>query len=284
MRSALDAEMQSRNEALRLKQKVEGDLNEMEIQLSHASRLAADAQKHLLSVQGVLRDTQLHLDDALRGQDDLKEQVAVAERRANRIQGETEELRTSLEQSERSRKVADQELMDTTERVQLLHTQNTILMNTEKKLETDIVQIQSEVEEAIQDARNAEEKANEAITDIQELESVLEGEPKQAADAIKGIQKYERRIKELTFQAGAKEKIHLKCFFLIKSVKDAQVNVHLSKFRKVQHELEGAEERADVAESQVNKLRANEPRSYLHKGSNRKGRVSFLQDKNRKYA
>ncbi|KAF2981449.1 hypothetical protein EK904_000655 [Melospiza melodia maxima] len=33
-------------------------------------------------------------------------------------------------------------------------------------------------------------------------------------------------------------------------------NVNLSKFRKIQHELEEAEERADIAESQVNKLRA----------------------------
>ena len=32
-------------------------------------------------------------------------------------------------------------------------------------------------------------------------------------------------------------------------------NVSLSKFRKIQHELEEAEERADIAESQVNKLR-----------------------------
>lgn len=31
--------------------------------------------------------------------------------------------------------------------------------------------------------------------------------------------------------------------------------MNLSKFRKIQHELEEAEERADVAESTVNKLR-----------------------------
>lgn len=39
-------------------------------------------------------------------------------------------------------------------------------------------------------------------------------------------------------------------------LQDEQANVHLSKFRKAQHELEEAEERADIAESQVNKLRA----------------------------
>lgn len=32
--------------------------------------------------------------------------------------------------------------------------------------------------------------------------------------------------------------------------------MHLGKFRKMQHELDEAEERADIAESQVNKLRA----------------------------
>ena len=44
--------------------------------------------------------------------------------------------------------------------------QNTSLINTKKKLETDIVQIQGEMEEMIQEARNAEEKAKKAITDV----------------------------------------------------------------------------------------------------------------------
>ena len=71
------------------------------------------------------QDTQLHLDDALRGQEDLKEQLAIVERRANLLQAEVEELRATLEQTERSRKIAEQELLDASERVQLLHTQVT---------------------------------------------------------------------------------------------------------------------------------------------------------------
>lgn len=39
-------------------------------------------------------------------------------------------------------------------------------------------------------------------------------------------------------------------------LQEEQTNVHVAKLRKVQHELEEAEERADVAESQLNKLRA----------------------------
>ena len=71
----------------------------------------------------IAQDTQLHLDDALRGQEDLKEQLAMVERRANLLQAEIEELRATLEQTERGRKIAEQELLDTSERVQLLHTQ-----------------------------------------------------------------------------------------------------------------------------------------------------------------
>ncbi|KAM9296215.1 myosin-13-like, partial [Gastrophryne carolinensis] len=83
MQSSLDAEIRSRNDALRLKKKMEGDLNEMEIQLSHANRQASEAQKQLRNVQGQLKDAQLHLDDAIRGNDDLKEQLAIVERRNN---------------------------------------------------------------------------------------------------------------------------------------------------------------------------------------------------------
>ena len=55
MQTTLDAEVRSRNDALRIKKKMEGDLNEMEIQLSHANRQAAEAQKQLRNVQGQLK-------------------------------------------------------------------------------------------------------------------------------------------------------------------------------------------------------------------------------------
>lgn len=44
--------------------------------------------------------------------------------------------------------------------------QNTSLLNTKKKLETDVTQLHTEIEEAVQEARNAEEKAKKAITDV----------------------------------------------------------------------------------------------------------------------
>lgn len=69
------------------------------------------------------QDTQLQLDDAVRVNEDLKENVAIAERRNNLLQSELEELRAAVEQSERARKLAEQELIEASERVQLLHSQ-----------------------------------------------------------------------------------------------------------------------------------------------------------------
>ncbi len=57
MQSTLDAEVRRRNDALRVKKKMEGDLNEMELQLSHANRLATEAQKQLRNLQGQLKVT-----------------------------------------------------------------------------------------------------------------------------------------------------------------------------------------------------------------------------------
>ncbi|KAM9044797.1 LOW QUALITY PROTEIN: myosin-2-like [Megaptera novaeangliae] len=323
MQSMLDAEIRSRNDAIRLKKKMEGDLNEMEIQLNHANRTAAEALKNYRNTQAILKDTQLHLDDALWGQEDLKEQLAIMERRANLLQAEIEELRATLEQTERSRKMAEQELLDASERVQLLHTQNTSLINTKKKLESDISQIQGEMEDIIQEAHNAEEKAEKAITDaammaeelkkeqdtsahlermkknleqmvkdlqrrldeaeqlalkggkkhiqklearVRELENEVENEQKHNVEVVKGLRKHERRVKELTYtEEDRKNVLRLqdlvnKLQTKVKSYKRAeeaeeQANVNLAKFHKIQHELEEAEERADIAESQVNKRR-----------------------------
>lgn len=40
------------------------------------------------------------------------------------------------------------------------------------------------------------------IHQIRELEAELDEERKQSAEAMKNIRKYERRVKELTFQVG----------------------------------------------------------------------------------
>uniref|UniRef100_A0A670IZA6 Myosin-4-like n=1 Tax=Podarcis muralis TaxID=64176 RepID=A0A670IZA6_PODMU len=210
MQSTLDAEVRSRNDALRLKKKMEGDLNEMEIQLSHANRQSAETQKHLRNIQGQLKDSQLHLDDAMRGNDDLKEQLAMVERRNNLMTTELEEMRAALEQTERARKVSEQELADASERVQLLHSQNTTLLSTKKKLETDLAQFQGEIDDAIQEARNAEEKAKKAITDAAMMAEELKKEQDTSAHLERMKKNLEQTVKDLQHRLDEAEQLALR--------------------------------------------------------------------------
>uniref|UniRef100_A0A8P4KI88 Myosin heavy chain, fast skeletal muscle n=1 Tax=Dicentrarchus labrax TaxID=13489 RepID=A0A8P4KI88_DICLA len=210
MQSTLDSEVRSRNDALRIKKKMEGDLNEMEIQLSHANRQASESQKQLRNVQAQLKDAQLHLDDALRAQDDFKEQAAMVERRNGLMVAEIEELRAALEQTERSRKTAEQELVDASERVGLLHSQNTSLMNTKKKLEADLIQVQSEVDDTVQEARNAEEKAKKAITDAAMMAEELKKEQDTSSHLERMKKNLEVTVKDLQHRLDEAENLAMK--------------------------------------------------------------------------
>uniref|UniRef100_H0WMB6 Myosin heavy chain 1 n=1 Tax=Otolemur garnettii TaxID=30611 RepID=H0WMB6_OTOGA len=139
-----------------------------------------------------------------------KEQLAMVERRANLLQAEIEELRATLEQTERSRKMAEQELLDASERVQLLHTQNTSLINTKKKLETDISQIQGEMEDIVQEARNAEEKAKKAITDAAMMAEELKKEQDTSAHLERMKKNLEQTVKDLQHRLDEAEQLALK--------------------------------------------------------------------------
>lgn len=123
LQASLDAETRARNEALRLKKKMEGDLNDLELQLGHATRQATEAQAATRLLQAQLKEEQAGRDEEQRLVAELREQAQALERRATLLAGELEELRATLEQGERSRRLAEQELLEATERLNLLHSQ-----------------------------------------------------------------------------------------------------------------------------------------------------------------
>ena len=65
-----------------------------------------------------------------------------AERRANSLSAEIEELRTQLEAAERARKTAEGECYEAAERVSELSQINSSLNSVKRKLETDIQAMQ----------------------------------------------------------------------------------------------------------------------------------------------
>ncbi|KTG05659.1 hypothetical protein cypCar_00000999 [Cyprinus carpio] len=210
MQTTLDAEIRARNEAVRVKKKMEGDMNEMEIHLNHANRQAVESQKMVRNLQLQIKDLQLELDEFIHQCEDLKEQVMVTERRNTLLTAELEELRGVVEQTDRMRKVAEHELLESTERVNLLHAQNTVVLNHKKKLESDLSSLSGEVDDALQECRNAEEKAKKAITDAAMMAEELKKEQDTSSHLERMKRNMEQTIKDLQIRLDEAEQTALK--------------------------------------------------------------------------
>ncbi|XP_024920049.1 myosin-16-like isoform X3 [Cynoglossus semilaevis] len=325
LQASLEAEAKGRAEALRMKKKMEGDMNEMEIQLEHANRNNAELVKTLKKLQQQIKDLQVQMDEDARQHDELREKYSLQERRLCLMQGEMEELRGALEASERARKQIEQELVDTTERFSEISMQNQSLIIFKRKMEADLTRLSSENEELISEFRAADERAKKAVTDatrlceelrqeqdrsshlekvkknyeqsirdltvkleeaeqqalkagkrtiqkletkIKELENELDQEQKRHTETVKNLRKGERRLKELIFQTEEDHKTNQRMQELVEKLQnklksykhqieeaEEQANPSLSKYRKPVHELDDAEERAEMAEMALNKMR-----------------------------
>merc|ERR1719494_1723586 len=123
LQQSLEAEAKGKAEALRMKKKLESDINELEIALDHSNKANCDLQKHIKKLTMDLKDMQLRVEEEQRCASESREQYGIAERRANALNGELEESRTLLEQSDRGRRQAESELGEANEQLNELSTQ-----------------------------------------------------------------------------------------------------------------------------------------------------------------
>uniref|UniRef100_A0A0L8H8U2 Paramyosin n=2 Tax=Octopus bimaculoides TaxID=37653 RepID=A0A0L8H8U2_OCTBM len=139
-----------------------------------------------------------------------------------------------------------------------------------KSLESQVKELQVRLDESEAAALKGGKKMIQKLESrVRELESELDSEQRRHAETQKSMRKVDRRVKELSFQQDEDRKNHERMQELVdklqnkiktykRQVEEAEeiAAVNLAKFRKVQQELEDAEERADQAESAVQKLRA----------------------------
>ena len=95
--ASLEAEQRSKTEALRIKKKLESDINELEIALDHANKANAEGQKAIKRYQGNLRDTIQAYEDETRQRQQIMESVGISERKANALSGEVKHHNHILE-------------------------------------------------------------------------------------------------------------------------------------------------------------------------------------------
>lgn len=130
-----------------------------------------------------------------------------------------------------------------------------------KVLEISVKELQAHLEESENTAqKNGKKAMGKLEARVRELETHLDEEARRHSDAQKNLRKCERRIKELTFQSDEDKKNHermqdlvdklqqkLKTYKLQIEEAEEIAALNLAKYRKVQQELDEAEEREERA-------------------------------------
>merc|ERR1712200_52341 len=174
--ASLEGEQRAKGEALRIKKKLESDINELEIALDHANKANAEGQKAIKRYQGQLRETINGFEEQARGRQEVMEAVGIAERKAGALSGEVEESRALLDSAERSKRGLDAELADARTAVNEMQVINTKAMHDKRGLESVIHTLQAEIDDALQQAKNSEEKSKRAMVDAARLADELRAE------------------------------------------------------------------------------------------------------------
>ncbi|XP_006803608.2 myosin-7-like [Neolamprologus brichardi] len=256
--AALDKKQRNFDKVLaEWKQKYEESQTELESSQKDARSLSTE----LFKLKNSYEESLEHLETMKRENKNLQEEISdlteqISEGGKNIH--ELEKIRKQLEQEKSEIQTALEEAEATLE-----HEEGKIL-----RAQLEFNQVKADIERKLAE-KDEEMEQSKRNHQIRELESEVEVEQRKSGDAVKGIRKYERRIKELTYQTEEDrknltrlqdlvDKLQLKVKSYKKAAEEAeeQANSNLTKFRKLQHELDEAEERADIAESQVNKLRA----------------------------
>merc|ERR1711933_496389 len=110
--ASLETERRAKGDALRIKKKLEGDINELEIGLDHANKASAEGLKAIKRCQGQLRDTIQAFEDESRQRQQISEAAGIADRKAAALSGEVEESRALLDSADRARRQIEMEIAD----------------------------------------------------------------------------------------------------------------------------------------------------------------------------
>jgi chromosome segregation ATPase len=209
-------------------------------------------------------------DESERVLEEVKEQAGVTDRRVNLLQAEIDELRSAVEQADKGRKGAEQELMEANERANLLHTQNTALANQKRKLEQELIAVANEVEEAIQEAKNAEEKAKKSINDAGCMAEDLKKEQDSSSHLDRMKKNQELALKELQTRLDDAEQVALKGG-------KKHVQKLESKVREIESELENERRRGVDSQKAVRKME-RKVKETVYSGEEDKKNLSRIQD------
>merc|ERR1711937_437633 len=154
MQASLETEQRSKAEALRIKKKLEGEINELEIALDHANKANNEAQKSIKRYQGQFREAECALAEESRVRQEMAEKASLADRRANALAGEMEEARALLDSAERGKRQTEAELGEARNAVQEMSTINSKAASDKRAVEGAVHTMHAEIDDMLHQAKN----------------------------------------------------------------------------------------------------------------------------------
>jgi len=180
MQSAFETESKAKAEALRMKKKLESDVLDLDTSLEHANAANQESQKTIKKYYVSLREAQVKFEDEQRAKEAAHDAFIASERKAHAHQNALEEARTLLEQTDRARRVVEQELSDTNETLGDQTCTNQAIAGTKRKLESEMQTLSADFDEMASEAALSEEKAQKAMIDAARLADELRAEQENA--------------------------------------------------------------------------------------------------------
>merc|ERR1712176_1719831 len=197
MQASLESEQRAKAEALRIKKKLEGEINELEIALDHANKANNEAQKSIKRYQGQMRESECALTEESRVRQEMAEKASLADRRANALAGEMEEARSLLDSAERGKRQTEAELSEARAAVNDMTSINSRAASDKRAVEGAVHTMHAEIDDMLQQAKSSEEKAKKAMVDAARLADELRAEQDHTGSLGKAKRALEGQLVEL---------------------------------------------------------------------------------------
>ena len=197
MQASLESEQRAKAEALRIKKKMEGDINELEIALDHANKASTEAQKAIKRYQTQYRETEFAFEEEQKVRQEVVERASLADRRANALALEMEEARSLLDSAERGKRQTEAELADSRSAVNEMTAINSKCASDKRAMEGAVHTMHAEIDDMLQQAKNSEEKAKKAMVDATRLAEELRAEQDHSHAQDKAKRALETQLTEL---------------------------------------------------------------------------------------
>jgi len=197
MQASLESEQRAKAEALRIKKKLEGEINELEIALDHANKANNEAQKSIKRYQGQMRESECALTEESRVRQEMAEKASLADRRANALAGEMEEARSLLDSAERGKRQTEAELSEARSAVNEMASINSRASGEKRSIEGAVHTLHAEIDDMLHQAKNSEEKAKKAMVDAARLADELRAEQDHTNTLSKTKRALESQLGEL---------------------------------------------------------------------------------------